>query len=126
MQVPSILLGELRTRLLQGIAIGAVASMVIGFSWGGWVTGSTANKLAAEHANTAVVAALTPICVVKFLQEGDAQANLATLRKISTYWEQGDYLEKGGWATRPGATSPDYQLARACAAKLIEAKTAAQ
>jgi hypothetical protein len=48
------------------------------------------------------------------------------LQKISTNWEQGDYLEKGGWATRPGATSPDYQLARACAEKLAQAKTAAQ
>jgi hypothetical protein len=38
MQVPSILRGESRTRLLQGVAIGAVASMVIGFTWGGWVT----------------------------------------------------------------------------------------
>jgi hypothetical protein len=34
MQVPLILQGESRTRLLQGIAIGAVASMVIGFFWG--------------------------------------------------------------------------------------------
>jgi hypothetical protein len=34
MQVPSIFRGESRTRLLQGIAVGAVASMVIGFSWG--------------------------------------------------------------------------------------------
>ena len=71
MQVPSILRGESRTRLLQGIAIGAVASMVIGFSWGGWVTGGTANKLAVERADTAVVAALTPICVEKFLQNSD-------------------------------------------------------
>ena len=45
MQVPSILQGESRTRLLQGIAIGAVASMIIGFSFGGWVTGATANNL---------------------------------------------------------------------------------
>ena len=126
MQVPSILLGESRTRLLQGIAIGAVASMVIGFSWGGWVTGATANKLAAEQAGTAVVAALTPICVAKFMQHSDAQANLAALRKISSNWEQGQYLEKGGWATRPGATSSDYELARACAAKLIEAKAVSQ
>ena len=36
MQVPSILQGELLTRLLQGIAIGAVATMIIGFYWGGW------------------------------------------------------------------------------------------
>src|SRR5271167_3897873 len=122
MQVPSILLGESRTRLLQGIAIGAVASMVIGFSWGGWVTGATANKLAAEQASTAVVTVLTPICAEKFMQNGDAQANLAALREISSNWQQGHYLEKCGWETRPGATSSDYELARACAAKLIEAK----
>jgi alpha/beta superfamily hydrolase len=100
--------------------------MVIGFSWGGWVTGSTANRLAAEEADTAVVAALTPICVEKFLQNGDAKANLAILQKISSNWEQGDYLEKGGWATLPGANSPDYHLARACAEKLVQTKTTAQ
>ena len=126
MQVPSILSGESRTRLLQGIAVGAVASVVIGFSWGGWMTGSSANKLAAERADTAVVAALTPICVEKFLQNSDAKANLAVLQKISTSWEQGDYLQKGGWATQPGATSADYHLARACAEKLVQATTAAQ
>ena len=126
MQIPSILQGESRTRLLQGMAIGAVASMVVGFSWGGWVTGGTADKLAAERANTAVLAALTPICVEKFLKNSDAKANLASLEKISSTWEQGQYLEKGGWATPPGATSSDYQLARACAEKLVKAKTAMQ
>jgi hypothetical protein len=126
MQVPSILQGESRTRLLQGIAIGAVASMVIGFSWGGWVTGSTANRLAAEQASTAVVAALTPLCVEKFLQNNDAKANLEVLKKIPSNWEQGDYVEKGGWTAQPGAASPDYHLARACAEKLVQAKTAAQ
>ena len=126
MQVPSILLGELRTRLIQGTVIGAVAALVIGFSWGGWVTGATANKLAAEQASTAVVTVLTPICVEKFMQNADAQANLVALRKISSNWEQGQYLEKGGFATRPGAVSSDYQLARACATKLIEAKAASQ
>jgi hypothetical protein len=125
-QLPSILRGESRTRLLQGIAIGAVAAMAIGFSWGGWVTGGTATKLANEQADTAVVAALTPICVEKFLHNSDATANLAALKKISSTWEQGDFLEKGGWATRPGATSSDYQLARACAEKLVQAKTAAK
>ena len=126
MRVPSILLGESRTRLIQGMVIGAVASMVIGFSWGGWVLGSTAHRLAADQASTAVVAVLTPICVEKFMQNGDAQENLATLRKISSNWEQGRYLEKGGFATRPGAASSDYELARACAAKLIEAKAVSQ
>jgi hypothetical protein len=126
MEVPSIFLGESRTRLLQGIAIGAIASMVIGFSWGGWMTAGSASTLASAQADTAVVAALTPICVEKFLQNSDAKANLATLQKISSTWEQGDYLEKGGWATHPGASSADYHLARACAEKLAQDKTAGQ
>jgi hypothetical protein len=90
------------------------------------LTGGTAHRLAAERADIAVVAALTPICVEKFLQNSDAKANLAALQKISSNWEQGEYLEKGGWTTQPGATSSDYHLARACAEKLIQAKTAAQ
>jgi hypothetical protein len=126
MQVPSILRGESRTRLLQGIATGAIASMVIGFSWGGWMTGGTAIKLADERANNAVVVALTPICVEKFLQNSDAKANLAVLQKISSNWEQGQYLEKGGWVTQPGATSSDYHLARACAEKLVQVKAPGQ
>ena len=126
MQVPSILQAESRTRLLQGMAIGAVASMVIGFSWGGWVTSGTADKLAAEQAKTAVVAALVPICVEQFQHNSEAKANLAALQKISSNWEQGQYVEKGGWATPPGTTSADYHLARLCAEKLVQAKTPVQ
>ncbi len=126
MNIPPILQGESRTRLLQGMAAGAVAAMVIGFSWGGWVTGGTANRLASEQADTAVVAALTPICVEKFMQNNNAKANLEAFRKISSTWEQGEYLQKGGWVTQPGATSSDYHLARACAEKLAQDKTAAQ
>jgi hypothetical protein len=126
MQVPLILQGESLKRLLQGAGAGAVATIFVGFYWGGWSLASTAIKLADEQANAAVVAALTPICVEKFLQNSDAKANLAVLQKISTTWEQGQYLEKGGWATQPGATSPDYHLARACAEKLVKVKIAAQ
>ncbi len=90
------------------------------------MTAGTADKIAAERADTAVVAALTPICVEKFLQNSDAKANLAVLQRISSSWEQGDYLQKGGWATQPGATSSDYHLARACAEKLVQIKIAAQ
>jgi hypothetical protein len=126
MQIPSIVQGESLTRLLQGIAVGAIATMVVGFYWGGWVTGGTANKLAEQRADSAVVTVLTPICVEKFRQNGDAMANLAALKLITSNWEQRSFIEKGGWATRPGANSPDYQLASACAEKLLQAKTAAQ
>src|SRR6478752_2351560 len=42
MLVPSILSGSSLKRLLQGVALGAAATMIVGFNWGGWVLGSTA------------------------------------------------------------------------------------
>ena len=57
MQVPSILRGESLKRLLQGAAVGAVATIVVGFSWGGWSLGSTADRMAKERSELAVVGA---------------------------------------------------------------------
>ena len=65
-ELPSILQGESLTRLLQGAAAGAVATIVVGFYWGGWSLGSTANKMATERSELAVVAALAPVCADKF------------------------------------------------------------
>jgi hypothetical protein len=39
MQLPSMLQGESLKRLLQGAAAGAVATMFVGFYWGGWSLG---------------------------------------------------------------------------------------
>lgn len=122
MQVPSILQGESVTRLLQGIAIGAVAATAIGFYWGGWVTGGTAKETALRSAKDAVVAALAPICVDKFQQQSGAAANLIELKKVNS-WQQGSFIEKGGWATMPGTTSPDATVARACAEMLGNLKS---
>jgi len=90
------------------------------------MTSNSAGKFADERADAAVVAALTPICVEKFEHNADVAANLVALKSISLSWEQGKFIERGGWATRPGATSPDYALGRACADRLVLAKTAAQ
>jgi hypothetical protein len=111
---------------LWGAAGGAIVVAILGFTWGGWMTAGAADKLANERADLAVVAVLTPICVESFRQNGNATANLAALKNLPSTWEQGDFLEKGGWATRPGGTSPDYVLARACAEKLVQAKSAGQ
>jgi len=115
MELPSILQGPSLTRLLQGAAAGAVATMIVGFNWGGWTLGSTVEKVAKERADSAVVTALVPICVNKFRQAADAAANLSELNKISYAWDRSAFVEKGGWATMPGAASPDSAVARACA-----------
>jgi hypothetical protein len=121
MQLPAILEGESRTRLLQGIAAGAVATIVVGFYWGGWVTGGSAKEMAQKSATSAVVAVLAPICVDKFQHAADAQTNMTELRKVAS-WQQGSFVEKGGWATMPGTTSPDSVVARACAEMLANLK----
>ena len=101
------------------MAIGAVATTFIGFYWGGWVTGGTAWKMAQQDATDAVVAALAPICVDKFQRSASAPENLIELNKIIYVWDRDVFIEKGGWATMPGATSPDTAVARACAEMLI-------
>jgi hypothetical protein len=53
--------GESRKQLLQGAALGAFATLGIGFSWGGFMLGSTAKTLADSTASSAVVAAIAPI-----------------------------------------------------------------
>ena len=121
MQVPSAV-----KPACWGAVGGAIVLAIVGFHWGGWMTSHSAGKFADERADAAVVAALTPICVDKFQHNVDAAANLVALKAISLSWEQGKFIESGGWATRPGATSPDYALGRACAERLVPAKTAAQ
>jgi pimeloyl-ACP methyl ester carboxylesterase len=46
-----------------GVVIGAIAASTIGFSWGGWVTGGTAAKMANALSHDKVIAALVPVCV---------------------------------------------------------------
>jgi hypothetical protein len=103
---------------LWGAAAGAIALAIVGFNWGGWVTGGTSETLVKSSAVTAVVAALTPICVEKFRQATDASANLAEMKKATYVSDQSKFIEKGGWATMPGSTEPNSAVARACAETL--------
>ena len=48
-----------------GVIGGAIAAIVVGFAWGGWVTGGTAGKMEAASAEAAIVQAFTPLCVAK-------------------------------------------------------------
>ena len=54
-----------------GAAGGAVAAMIIGFVWGGWVTGGTSERAAGVAAQAAVVQNFVPLCVAKSEQQPD-------------------------------------------------------
>jgi hypothetical protein len=127
MQVPSFLSGESLTRLLQGIAIGFVLTVAIGFNWVGpgfgWVTGGTVEKIANNRAETAVIAVLAPICAEKFLGQPDVAAKKAAFAKIDS-WKRRDELSKE-WTTLPGGSYQNSDLVDACSAEILKPQTAA-
>ena len=103
---------------IWGAVVGAVAISVAGFSSFGWTLGSTAERLAKERAQTAVVGVLAPICVEKFQHQADASTKLLEFSKVSSSWDRRSIIEKGGWATTPGSDTPNSAVATACAEQL--------
>jgi hypothetical protein len=97
-----------------GAAGGAVALAVIGFTWGGWVTGAKAREASERNADTAVISVLAPICAEQFRQQPDAAAKLDELNKLRSY-EQSKFVDEGGWAVMPGADAAVDGVARGCA-----------
>jgi len=103
---------------IWGAAVGAAAISVIGFSSLGWTLGSTAERMAKERAQTAVVGVLAPICVEKFQHQADAATKLVEFNKVSSSWDRRSIIEKGGWATMPGSDAPNSAVVSACAEQL--------
>src|SRR6202140_2795295 len=122
MQLPSILQGESLTRLLQGAAAGAVATMFVGFYWGGWSLGSTADKMAKERSDLAVVSALAPVCADKFRALPAAVGKTAALSKGDS-WKRRDEFPKE-LVTLPGESYPSSALADACPPLVLASKSA--
>jgi hypothetical protein len=95
-----------------------VLTMIIGFAWGGWVTGGTARSMAQTMADEAVVKRLAPICVLQASRDPGKTQKLQTLKEAGSY-QGGDYVEKQGWATMPGEEKPDSSVASECARLLV-------
>ena len=104
---------------LWGAIGGGIVLAIIGFAWAGWVTDSSAQKMAEELAENAVVDRLAPICVEQFNQDSEKDQKLEKLKETRN-WERGDYVEKQGWATMPGENEADSKVAGKCAELLAE------
>ena len=104
---------------LMGAAIGAAALAFIGFTWGGWVTGGTATKMADQKASAAIVLAFAPMCVENFRHQQDAGTQLINFQKLSSY-DQTGFIEKGGWAAALGGKQDNRAVTHACAQSLAK------
>jgi hypothetical protein len=106
---------------ITGAVVGAIATMVLGFSQGGWYLGSTAERMAKEQSADAVIAALVPICVNQSRADPEVTAKLGQLGAMTSSYERRDFVMKAGWATMPATEAPNSDLATACADVLLKA-----
>ncbi|WP_298920895.1 hypothetical protein [uncultured Roseobacter sp.] len=102
---------------LYGALGGAIAVSIIGFTWGGWTTSSSAETMAQNMANEEVTLAMVPVCLNMSAADPTRAEKLANLQELSGFGRRNAMMETG-WATHPGSDTPDRDLADACLAGL--------
>jgi len=100
---------------IWGMVCGGVATMVLGFSWGGWITTGTAGQMEKESAKSAVVLELAPLCVA--IAEPQLE-KLSELKELSS-WKHNDFVAEAGWVDNVSEQYRD-DVAGVCASTLIE------
>jgi hypothetical protein len=108
---------------LWGAVGGAIAAIVIGFAWGGWITGGSAEKMAVTRSGAAVVEALVPVCVALSVSDPAGPAKLQQLAALKSSYERTEFVMKAGWATIATAKEPNRRVAEACAEVIAKAGT---
>lgn len=98
--------------------VAAVLTMIVGFTWGGWVTGGTARRMAEASSEEAVAKRMAPMCVIRFKADPNRGEKLKQLREVSA-WEQAEFVKKQGWATMPGEREPESRTADECVKLLL-------
>jgi hypothetical protein len=104
--------------LFWAAAAGAIATIVVGFAWGGWVTGGSAKRMAEAAAAGARDQLVAAVCVDRFQAGGDAQAQLAALKLLQGY-SRSSFIEKGGWAVMPDKSTASRAATSLCADQLV-------
>ena len=112
--------GDAPTRLTQGLLVGVIATMIIGFGWGGWPLSGTVEEKVEAAGTTAMVTALAPICAKRFQKASMINKSMVAALGAVESWQRGDHMMKNGWATFAGTSEPIRGVAEACAKLLSE------
>ena len=107
-----------KSALFWACAVTIVATMIIGFSGGGWVTGGTSRSMATTAGDVARGELASAICVDRFNAAPDAAAKRVEFKALTDSYKKRQFIETGGWATMPGKTSPDRLGVESCAVAL--------
>ena len=104
-----------------GLGVGAIVLLIVIFSAGWVVTSGSAKADAKAMATDAVMNRLAPIALAQFMQDPDKEEQLTEIKKLDSYGmnNRTDYVKKQGWATMPGETESDYNVADECAKRIM-------
>jgi hypothetical protein len=103
-----------------GAIVGAIATIAVGFTFGGWITRGTSDRLIASNMSDGIALALTPYCLEKSKDEPQVVKVMAEYKAAPAYSRR-TLVEKSGWATPLGAEEPNAALAAACSNALAKA-----
>lgn len=96
-----------------------IVTLIVGFTWGGWVTASTAQEMAQKSTDLAVAERLGKICMAQAQASADIQTQLEELKKVASYNRVKAVMEKT-WAVMPGEAAADRAVADACFDALVK------
>ena len=98
-----------KTVLFWACAGSVIAATIVGFSWGGWTTGGSAQEMAENSAAQARQELAAVVCVDRFMAAPDVGVQLTALKELERSYQQGKFVADGGWAIIVPASSPtDY------------------
>ena len=83
------------------------------------MTGGSAQRMAENASQSAVVERLAPICVLQFNQDPQKDQKLVEFKELISSYQRSQYIEEQGWATMPGEANPDNKVAAECAQRIM-------
>ena len=98
---------------IYGALVGAAFVGIFGFSWGGWMTASSAEEMANNMAQEEVIAALVPVCLDMSRTDNQRVAKVATIRQATSFKRSVAVMETGR-PTMTGKEGPNRDMAQAC------------
>lgn len=91
--------------LFWACAGSVIVATLVGFTWGGWVTGGSAQKMAENAAAQGRQEVAAVVCVDRFMAAPDAGVQLTALKAISSSYQRDKFVQDGGWAIMPTSNS---------------------
>jgi len=108
-----------KSTLAWGAAGASALTMVVGFTFGGWVTGGTSDRLVGEARIAAQTEVAAAVCAANFREIPTAREQHAELVALNAT-RQRQFVIDRSWAQVPGAEGVSRAAAELCARKISQ------